>query len=471
MPAIERRLDPAIVAARLRSEAERIGVFEAVVGLNTATTTIKSVHLMNDLAQQVLGGAPGHRGDFLCSVIRYEKAGGADDAGEDNSDAALRADERFGADYKQAFPPALGATRTRAIREAAHVLLNADGGMYRAGDNMASGLATHWTLLGFDGFSRFGLGGALARVLGEQGRERVKELFQEANDPVSRALRPLMLGGDLVRRVSGREEVHLTAFDERFGARVSNLLRHPLSKPTKLRALALAGVAWAVLRVLGAGRTGGRPVLLAIPAQWQALGGRLRRPAVQSLYLGVSRLDAAVADALSKDEVFLEALTEADYAGDDALILRGAAPAGEALAALRDARTAPGATRVYWPDAFAAALGRRAGCVGPTSDRAGWGRYFCLTPDLLEAVILMFVDPEGSPRQWRSAWADVLADLGLVIGANPSGDERYLRDGGLSHVSLDDLERNAEHFLGQACRRGLARHMPDGEAEVGVQIY
>lgn len=465
MSAGELLLDRDAVVARLRSEADRVGIFEAVVGLNTATTALKSVHLMNDLAQQVLGGAPEHRGDFLCRVIRHEKEG-EEGGGEDNSDAALRADERFGADYKQAFPAALGAAKTRAIREAANLLLNADGGMYRAGDSMASGLASHWTLLGYEGFSRFGLGAALAQVLGDEGRAQVKRLFESATDPVTRALRPLMLGGDLVPRTSGRASMRLRMFDEQYGACISNLLQHSLSKPAKLRMLALASVAWTVLRVLGAGRPEGRPTILAIPSQWSALRVKLRQPAVQTFALGVSALDAAVAEALEADEEFRSMVSSQRLKGGD-LSVPSVAPAAAAIASLREAR----ANKIYWPDAFAAAVGRKVGCVGPRSDRAGWGKYFCLTPDLLEVFVLMNVDPGGGARPWRDVWADIRDHLGLVVGASPYEDERALKAVGVPHMTLESLEHNAGVFLDQACRRGVARRLPDGEAEVGVDIY
>lgn len=472
MSADERRISPAFVAGRLRSEGDRVGVFEEVVGLNTATAAIKSVHLMNDLAQQVVGGAPDHRGDFLCKVIRFDKVGGnSQEEQEDNSDPAMRADETFGSDYERAFPPPLGVARTRAVREAARLLLNIDGGMYRAGDNMASGLATHWTLLGFEGFSRFGLGADLASALGEEGRERVRELFDGEGDPVTRALRPLMLDRDLLERRSGRGQLRVREFDHRFGAAVSNLLQHPLSKPAKLRSLAHAGVLWAVLRVLGAGRADGRPILLAIPGQWRSLGCRLREPAVQSFSLGVGALDAAVAEALSQDEVFRSVLLGPDSGDEDALVVSGTDPARETIAGLRRSRISKKAARVYWPDAFAAALGRRVGCVGPSTDKFGWGKYLCLTPDLLETITLMYLDPGCKPMPWRALWADVREDLGLVIGANPYYDELHLRGGGLHHVSLGDLEHNADLFLEQACRRGVARRLPDGEAEVGMRIY
>ena len=466
MSAGELHLDRDAVAARLRSDADQVGIFEVIVGLNTATTALKSVHLMNDLAQQVLGGAPKHRGDFICRVIRHKKEG-EEGGGEDNSDAALRADERFGADYRQAFPATLGAAKTRAIREAANLLLNTDGGMYRAGDGMASGLASHWTLLGFEGFSRLGLGAALAHVLGDEGRAQVKQLFESATDPVSRALRPLMLGGELVPRVSGRASMRLTPFDKQYGACIANMLQHSLSKPAKLRMLALAGVAWAVLRVLGAGRPEGRPAILAIPSQWKAEKVKLRKPAVQTFALGVSALDAAVAGALETDEVFQSLISSGARVEGESLAVSADEPAKAAIASLREARGA----KVYWPDAFAIALGKRVGCIGPLSDRAGWGKYFCLTPDLLEVLVLMSVDPGGSARPWRDLWTDIRNRLGLVIGANPYEDERTLYAAGVQHVVLESLEHSSGVFLSQACRRGVARRLPDGEAEVGVGLY
>jgi hypothetical protein len=467
MSAAERRISAAMVAERLRSEGDRVGVFEEVLGMNTATTGIKSVHLMNDLAQQLVGGAPDHRGDYLCRVIRFDKDGSEPKAAqEDNTDAVMRADATYGRDYERAFPPSLGVERTRAVREAARLLLNFDGGMYRAGDNMASGLATHWTLLGFEGFSRFGLGAAFASAMGEEGRALGRELYRSAGDPVSRALEPLMLERPLVERPSGRGQLCLRDFDHQYGAAVTNLLRHSLSKPAKLRALAHAGVLWAVLRVLGAGRAHGRPILLAIPSQWKLLKCNLREPAVQSFSLGVRSLDDAVALALTQDEAFLSAASGPDAGDTDSILVSGEDAAREALAVLRDTR----AVKVYWPDAFASALGRKVGCVGPSSDRAGWGKYLCLTPDLLETISLMFLDPGGDPTTWRALWTRVREEIGVVIGANPYLDEAFLRGGGLLHVDLGDLEHNADLFFRQACDRGVARRLPDGESEVGMRI-
>ncbi len=464
-----REVDAQAVAGLLRSEGDRVGAFEAVIGLNTATTSIKAVHLMNDLAQQVLGGAPAHRGDLLCRVIRFDHVGEGDDE-EDNSDAALRADEAHGPAYRRAFPANLGPRRTRSLREGAQLLLNSDGGMYRAGDNMASGLATHRALLGYEGFTRFGLGGALAQMMGEAGRRRVAELFEDDFDPVTRALRPLLVEADLVQRRSGRGDLRLTSFDERFGARLTNLLEHPLSKPLALRSVALAGVMWMCLRVLGVGRADGRPALLAIPSRWRDLGVRLRQEAVQSYASGIAAMDAAIAAQLENDPEFL-ALLETDPPDDATTITvsRGE-PGMSAIAGLRDVAAPRITGAVYWPDAFAAALGRKAGFVGPPTDRAGWGKYVCLTPDLLEVLILMFSDPGGAARGWRELWAEVRDELGVAVGAEPDKDDRLLRDAGVRQVSLEQLELSAERLLDQAAARGLARRLPDSEAEAGAAL-
>ena len=169
------------------------GVFERTVGFQTATNAIKGVHIVNDLAQTVLGGAPDHGGDLLCRIVREQKT----DAGEDNSDETLRRDPVFGAPYARAFPATLGAERVTRARAACSAVLTFDGGMYRAGDRMASSLATHRALLGFEGFRRFGVGRYLANLLGEAGRSRVADLFDSPTDPLSRALSPLLLEAPL----------------------------------------------------------------------------------------------------------------------------------------------------------------------------------------------------------------------------------------------------------------------------------
>ena len=143
-----------------KSSIEHLSVFEAVVGFKTGTNTIKAVHVMNDLAQSVLGGAPTHRGDHLCRVIREHKAGE-----EPTSTDALWSDEGLtGEVARRAYRRELGRGHISELRSAAKEVLNYDGGMYRAGTGMASGLATHWDLLGREGLRRFGLGRYLVAV-------------------------------------------------------------------------------------------------------------------------------------------------------------------------------------------------------------------------------------------------------------------------------------------------------------------
>lgn len=451
----------------LSSRADQVGVFEEVVGLDTATTTIKAVHLMNDLAQQLLGGAPKHRGDLLCRVIRPDHVGEEGDE-EDNSDLALRQDPVFGESYRRAFPPALGVRRTAGLRTAIQVLLNSDKGMYRAGTSMASGLATHRSLLGFEGFSRFGLGSALSQMLGETGRARVRQLFESTNDPVSRALRPIMLDSDLVPRSSGRSRLSLTDFDRSFGRRLSNLLEHPLSKPTALRSLALAGTMWLVLRVLGAGRAGGRPLVLALPFGWREQGVRLREEAVQTFSLSVDALDRKLGQVLEARPGFPSV---SGPEGSESELDESLASEHSGYAVLSHLRRSKKVSKgTYWPDDFAVALGRKAGLVWPRSDRFGWGRYICLTGDLLEVLLLMFSEPGGEAQPWRSLWTQVASELGLVVGANPYEDALLLGSAGCSHIPFDRLSLSAEVLLDKATTRGLARRLPDGDAEVGANL-
>lgn len=437
----------------LQSSPERAGIFEDVVGLNMVTTSFKAVHMMNDLAQQAMGGAPAHRGDLLCMVIRPPSVMGEGE--ESFADSDLRAHSKFSELYGRALPASLGPAKLERLRAALRLLLNNDGGMYLPGTQMASGLGTHWTLLGFEGFSRFGLGRALAEMLGLEGRERVRELFTTAEDPVSRAAAPLLFEAELAERRSGRREHELSEFDRRFGYRIVNLLAHPLSKPTALRALSLAATCWLVLKVLGAGRDDKRPRVLVLPEGWN--GRRkgpslLRQEATMSYSLCVEALDRRVGEALEQDEDFRTG--------------RSGASAGHlAVAALRASKT-----KLYWPDSFAAALGRLAGFVQPKTDRAGWGRYLCLTGDILETMLLMYTPPSGEALQWNALWGTVGEELGLVVGANPYEDDLLLAEAGMEHLPGDSLFASSEILLDCAVQRGLAKRLPDSEAEVGARF-
>ena len=93
-----------------------------------------------------------------------------------------------------------------------------------------------------------------------------------------------------------------------------------------------------------------------------------------------------------------------------------------------------------------------------------------LTPDLMEALVLMYVPAGSSPLRWQALWARVRDDLGLVVGADEHADAVVLREAGVLHVNRDDLGRNNDIFLRQAVRRGIARRLPDSGAEAGGEL-
>src|SRR5690242_14937184 len=109
------------------------GLVDELIGFGAASGSLKNVHFMNDIAQTILGGLRADAGDLLCRVVRE----GIGKEGEDNSEAALRSDPRFGATFARAYPPALGSEQVRRLRLGARALLNVDDGMYAPGDNMA----------------------------------------------------------------------------------------------------------------------------------------------------------------------------------------------------------------------------------------------------------------------------------------------------------------------------------------------
>jgi hypothetical protein len=424
--------------------------FERILGFGTGTGSIKGVHVMNDLAQCVLGGAPAHGGDLLCRVIRETKR----EKGEDNSDAAMRADERFGEAYRRALPEGLGAGQVSRVREAAASLLGFDGGMYNAGANMASALATHRDLLGFEGFRRFGVGRYLCQILGEQGRGRLAEIFADPSDPLSRALGPLRLSAPLRDTHPGEGEIPLSAFDEALGERLTTLLGHPLTKTALLRHLLMLSTLGVALKILGAGRPDGRPFALATTAEESAGPRPLRQEATQSFSQGVAAFYERVAAQLPEHPraAELKAPRGADAGAFRALV------AGAREGALRK--------EVYWPEDFAVALGRKAGCVLPRRDQAGWGKHLALTSDMVEALILSGTQADAAVS-WTDLWAAIREDIGLVVGVGDFDDTKFLREGGVLHVDLDALARNSEIILDQAVRRGVARRLPDSGAEAG----
>ena len=145
-------------------------------------------------------------------------------------------------------PRSLGRKRILQVRAAAGALLNVDGGMYKPGDNKASSVATHRDLLGFEGFRRFRVGAYLAAILEDDGRRRIRELYLNAQDPVSRALLPLFAEEALVDKQHGGRPIVPTPFDRSLGRALLTLLQQPLSKPTLLRYLALGSVLGIVLK-------------------------------------------------------------------------------------------------------------------------------------------------------------------------------------------------------------------------------
>src|SRR5882762_1676965 len=138
----KRRVSMEATRGVLQGRRDQAGLLEKLIGFATATTSIKNVHIMNDLAQTVLGGAPEDAGDLLCRTIRE----GIVDEKYDNSDAGLREDPRFAEKYSRAFPVELGSAQVRRLRLGARTLLNVDGGMYLPGSQMASSVATHAAL-------------------------------------------------------------------------------------------------------------------------------------------------------------------------------------------------------------------------------------------------------------------------------------------------------------------------------------
>lgn len=461
-----KRFDEGLLRDALMGVEEAEGLFERALGFGTATGVIKGVHVMNDLAQSALGGAPDHKGELLSRVIREDRT----EKGEDNSDAAMRAWPRLGAAYARAFPESVHPADRSRLRAAIGEVFNFDGGVYRAGDGMASGLATHWTLLGAEGFRRFRVGRYLCRIIGEPGQARLVALLRDAEDPISRLLAPLLLEAPLADRAQvATEPVALSPFDVAAGARLAGLLAHPLSKPTLLRDLLLGATLMIALKVLGAGRPEGRPAALATVAL-DGDEGRLRQEAVQSFRWGVDALDRLLARLLLQHPAADALWTSRPAKGaaaielaDDVRRMEDAAPL-----LIQAARAQKWSGKdVYWPEDFIISLGRKAGCVLPRRDNAGWGKRLALTPDLIEVLVLMYVPPDAPPRPWREVWADIRAELGLVIGANELQDATLLEEVGVSLVSLEAMERNSEAALELAVRRGVGRRLPDSGAEAG----
>ena len=121
---------------------------------------------------------------------------------------------------------------------------------------------------------------------------------------------------------------------------------------------------------------------------------------------------------------------------------------------------------IYWPDAFAITLGKKIGAVGPRHDQAGWGKHMTLTADLVEVIVLMFAPAGQPPQSWRGLWGQVRERLGVLIGADEFQDSEALASAGVPAVDLEALGANNDVFLEMACRRGIARRLPDSGAEV-----
>lgn len=460
-----RRIEFDTLKRVLMGDDDSAGVFERALGFRAATKAYKGVHLMNDVAQTLLGGAPSHGGDFLCRVIRL------DAEGEDNSDGSLRTDERFGAAFDCAFPVGLGHRRIEDLRRAAATVLNFDGGVYQPGTQMASALASHKALLGFEGFRRFELGPYLAAILAPEGRERLKAQFESARDPVSRAFRPLLIEAEFVdRRPAAAPGAH-SPFDVELGRGLSTLLAQPLSKPALLRGFVLASSLGLVLKLLGLGRDEGRPLALALAAQQE--GTRpLRSEAVVSFRRGLEAFNQELAKHLI-DHPRAKDLQKAPLAKAEYVEVRGGsltAAANDIIEAARSFRPKGETKPIYWPDEFIIHFGRRVSCVHPRVDKAGWGKHLALTPELLETLALMTV-PRGAPAlPWAQFWRIIRDRFGLIVGANACSDVATLDGAGVHNVSAEELSNNAELLLAQGVTRGIARRLPDGGAEVGGEL-
>jgi hypothetical protein len=466
----EQRVDYLTLRSILMEGDTGPSVFENALGFGAATTSYKGVHLMNDVAQTLLGGAPESGGDFLCRLIRLDKEG------EDNTEPTLRADTRFGAAFNRAFPATLGPRRVEDLRRAADCVLNFDGGAYKPGSQMASALATHKALLGFEGFRRFAIGPYLTNVLTDHGRARLKALFESDRDPISRAFRPLLLDEPLVARRPPGAPAERTAFDRDLGDGLSLLLTQPLSKPTLLRAFVLASSVGLVLKLLGLGRADGRPLILALAGEAETRP--LRSEAVVSFRRGVDVFDREIARLLVAHPRAKE-LAAAPKAKAEFIEVRTGQLkeiADDIIAAARGFRPKPKEKSaekpkvIYWPDEFLISFGKKAGCILPRTDHAGWGKHLALTAEHLELLILMTVPPTAPPVPWTDFWRKIRDRFGLVVGANASADVAALEASGVHNVSTEELADNAEALLAQAVRRGVARRLPDGGADVGGDL-
>jgi hypothetical protein len=463
MSSVNKRLNAAVGRQILMGDGENPSLFEQALGFRPSTKALKAVHVMNDLAQVLLGGAPTDGGDFLLRVIR------PDHEEEGNREDDLRASADFGPRFNSAFPPQLGVERTAALRRAAKMVLNFDGGAYAPATQMASALATHKALLGFEQFRRFGIGAYLARILTPEGKLQVRALYESDRDPVSRTFRPLLIDTPLIDKQPATPKAPpLTEFDRSLGERLSLLLMQPLSKPALLRKFALGATLGVVLKVLGAARPKGRPMVLALAVEDDGQKP-LRDAAVMSFRGGVNALNRRLATMMVEHRL-ASGLTKVGKSGDVVEIPGGLSPveaALELMGAIRRGAAEAEGKAVWWPDQAAVSFGRKTGCVLPKKDQAGWGVHLALSAEYVELLVLMSVPPGSPPREWRGIWRGVREDLGIVIGANAAADGEALRAVGIEGTSLEKITANAAAALQFGVRLGIARRLPDSGAEAG----
>jgi hypothetical protein len=473
------------VRALLMGEAGQVGLIAELLGARLNSNALKGVHAMNDVAQTALGGTPAHRGDVLAAAAREP----VQTEKEDATDAGLRANRRWGAGYQAAFPEALEPYDTLRARAAVRALVAADGGIYRPGDGMNSPLAAHIGLLGADkNFVGVGLGRLLFELLDEDGRALLRSCFTDRSDPHTRALLPLLLDGPLDPLHRALPEVGQTAFDRSLGAALSTLLRHDLSKLTRLRLFLLAGGLGFVLRVLGRARPDGRPAVFATAGD--ELRARVPPPArslaVESYRLGLGAAELSLAQLLLESLRADGALLSVPPRGGDAIevldeprAIRAAVLDLASGKATRDgvegdsgadpaaAGRGGGGRTLYLPDAALKSFGRRCGFLRPRSDRAGWPVRVHLDGELITALVLMFTSPEEGAVPWTLLWRRIGEELGLVIGVNPSEDAARLRAIGVEDAPPEALAENSERALTDAVHQGVARRLPDSGAEAG----
>ncbi|MBL8619378.1 MAG: hypothetical protein JNM72_27435 [Deltaproteobacteria bacterium] len=453
------------VKGALMGENDADGAISLALGARLHTGTYKGVHAMNDLAQTALGGTPAHRGDVLAAAAREP----IKTENEDARDAATRLDRRWGARYAAAFPAELDPADVVRVRAALRAVATKDGGLYRPGDAMNSPLAAHIGLLGADSVNLgVGLGRYLFHVLDQEGQEAVRTAYTDPSDPVSRALRPLLFDDPRTELRRPLPPLELRGFDKALGRGLSTLLRHRLSKLTRLRYLLLAGALGFTLRALGQGRPDGRPAVLATAGGDDDGRDRrrsdARRVATASYARGLDGLDGVIAAHLWAELQRSGGLRDGS-APANGLTVTEASPRG-----VLDAARAADIDGVYWPATALKAFGRRCGFIEPRSDRAGWPARLHLTDELVEALILMFSRPGQPPRRWRDLWMEVGEALGLHIGANPSVDAARLREVGVEDAHRAALEDNNEQALRAAITQGVARRLPDSGAEAGGEL-